>query len=156
MHDRQRTKKNVKFCDFDLFSNLEESKLHVLFFENPKPVIISKEDGHLLIAPADCIVEIKNNHNFSHEQKVLADLFSKGLYYKNITKYDKAPSLFLSIESVKSNPKTKTREFEKILKQALNKEIGKIEILESGEIVTYPYEPLNTEEIAETIKNGSF
>jgi len=156
MRDRQRTTNTNEFYDYDLSKVPVQDEPHILFFDEQKPVVVFRSKNHMQVFVNDCIVEAEYSLRQSHEQYILIDLFSKGLYYKNISKYKNFPSLFKSLKSTRSNPEKRTKEFADILKKAIDAQIGRIEILESGVIVTHAYEPIKFEEIQELIKNDPF
>ena len=146
MHDRQRTKKNVKFYDFDLSKIEKQDDPHILFFERPNPVVVLKHDERMQVFVSGCIIEIGSPTHLTHEQYILTDLFSKGLYYKNISKYKNFKTFLLSLKSFKENPDKRTKEFVETLKNAVDGKIEKIEISRTGKITTHETENLSVEE----------
>ena len=147
MHDRQRTKKNVKFYDFDLFKLPIKDTPHVIFFENEKPVVVDRQQNSMRTLVKSCEIVIEKENSFSNDQLILMDLFSKGLYYENITKYENFTNFFRSLRSARKNKQEKGREFGYILRNAIDGKIGKIEILPDGSLIPSPPEPLTKDEI---------
>ena len=144
MHDRQRTKKIVKFYDFDLSKVKEQDEPHILFFENSNPVVMTRTNEIIQICPGECIIEINNPTHLSNDQLILMDLFAKGIYYKNLTYYKNLDGFIHALKYFKKDTDKRSKYFAQTLRDAIDGKLEKIEITKTGEFITYSSENISS------------
>jgi len=133
MSDNKQRKHKEKFSEFDLFSLPKQSVPHQLKFESDTPVSIYVNDEHMYTTIRGITIEISGK--FTNDQQILMDLFSKGLYYKNLTKYVNFFNFLRSLRSARGKIKEKGLEIGYMLKDAIDGKIAGIKILENGTTV---------------------
>ena len=148
MSNRHNTKKHKEtFYDLDIFKLPVQDSPHILFFEKNKAVMVDRQQDSIKTTINSCEILVKRNISFSHDQFILMDLFSKGIYYENISNYSNFFNFFRTLRSAREDIVKKCHEFALVLRDAIDGKIAKIEILPDGNITSSPPETLTKDEI---------